>query len=96
MYWTYVIEFHKRGLPHAHIVIKLAEGDRVNTVDAIDRNIRAEIPGEDEPVLRDLVLTFMIHTPCADDPNMSYRRRGNRCRLFFPKAFQEETAFLGE
>ena len=33
VYWTYVTEFQKRGLPHAHIV------DRMNTVDAIDRNI---------------------------------------------------------
>ena len=96
VYWTYVTEFQKMGLKHAHIVVKLADADRVDTVDAIYRNIRAEIPGEDEPVLRDLVLTFMIHNQCADDPNMSCRRRENRGRFFFPKAFQEETAYFGE
>ena len=96
MYWTYVIEFQKRGLKHSHIIVKLADADRVNTVDAIDRNIRAEIPGEDEPVLRDLVWTFMIHNLCADNTNMLCRRHDNRCRFFFPKAFQEETAYFGE
>ena len=78
------------------MVIKLADGDRVNAVDGIDTHIRAEIPGEDEPVLRDLVLTFMIHNLCADDPNVSCRSHTNRCRFFFPKPFQEQTAYLGE
>ena len=38
----------------------------------------------------------MIHNPCADDPNMLCRRHENRCRFFFPKAFQEETTYVGE
>ena len=86
----------KNWLPYAHIVLKLADADRVNTVDVIDTHIRAEIPGEDEHVLRNLVLSFMIHTPCSNDPNMSCRRWGNRCRFSFPKVLHECTAFLGE
>lgn len=39
-----VIEFQKRGLRHAHILIILHERDRMKTLDQIDQIISAEIP----------------------------------------------------
>ena len=33
----YVVEFQKRGLPHAHILIILRQQDRVLTADYIDQ-----------------------------------------------------------
>lgn len=44
----HVIEFQKRGLPHAHIVIILATNDRPRTVADIDACVRAELPPKPE------------------------------------------------
>ena len=38
------IEFQKRGLPHAHILLVMAEGDRLTTAEQIDSVICAELP----------------------------------------------------
>ena len=43
-----VIEFQKRGLPHAHILIILAEDDRVLTPDMVDSVVVAELPPDPE------------------------------------------------
>lgn len=40
----HVIEFQHRGLPHAHIIIIVAEEDRPKTVDDIDACVSAELP----------------------------------------------------
>ena len=45
----YVIEFQKRGLPHAHILVVLHESDRLKTVDDIDACVSAELPVAPEP-----------------------------------------------
>jgi hypothetical protein len=39
-----VIEFQKRGLPHAHILVILEKGDRILTEDEIDAVVCAELP----------------------------------------------------
>ena len=40
----HVREFQKRGLPHAHILIILAAGDRAFTPDLVDSIVVAELP----------------------------------------------------
>jgi hypothetical protein len=40
----YVIEFQKRGLPHAHILIFFIEYCKPHTVKDVDRMINAELP----------------------------------------------------
>ena len=39
-----VIEFQKRGLPHAHLLIILADHDRTSTEESIDSLVSAELP----------------------------------------------------
>jgi hypothetical protein len=39
----YVIEFQKRGLPHAHILIFFAEDFKPHIVEDVDRMISAEL-----------------------------------------------------
>ena len=46
----HVIEFQKRGLPHAHILIILAGHDRATTVDAVDSIVMAELPPSPENI----------------------------------------------
>ncbi len=73
----YVIEFQKRGLPHAHIVVKFASSYPKN-VDEINNVIHAEISRE-QGRLQDLVKAFMIHEHSSVCKNP---RTGHlRCRL---------------
>ena len=56
-----VIEFQKRGLPHAHMCFVLADCDKPRTVEDYDRFTCAELPPADNPQLRALVChLFML------------------------------------
>ena len=75
--FLWVVEFQKRGLPHIHILIILADEDRPKTPDLADKIVSAELPpdpsergiSDDEKARRkslwDIVLTNMIHGPCG-------------------------------
>ena len=59
------VEWQKRGLPHAHIMLFFAPGDKLTTTEQYDTVVCAEIPDPaTEPVLHERVLRFMIHGPC--------------------------------
>ena len=42
--YVYTMEFQKRGLPHAHMVLFLADADKPREPEDVDRLISAEIP----------------------------------------------------
>ncbi len=89
----HVIEFQKRGLPHAHILIIMCPEDKSRTTeDTIDKVVRAEIPDPiTEPRLWQVVTSTMMHGPCgAAKPSAACMRNGC-CRFGYPKQFQEET-----
>jgi hypothetical protein len=92
--YIYVIEFQKRGLPHAHLLIILADGSKLRLPADLDSLISAEIP---DPVLhRDLhevVKTCMIHGPCGNLNKSSPCMDAEMCTKDFPKQFQATTAF---
>ncbi|XP_019086315.1 PREDICTED: uncharacterized protein LOC104720511 [Camelina sativa] len=69
---VYTIEFQKRGLPHAHILVWLRDDMRNPTNTDIDKIISAEIPDENnDPEGYQLVEQFMTHGPCGkDNPNL--------------------------
>lgn len=93
----YVVEFQKRGLPHAHILIILDRRDKITTAEQVDSFIRAELPDEGrEPVLHELVKKHLIHKKCgAGQPGVSCVRDG-RCRWKYPKEFKEATELRGD
>ena len=65
--WLYSIEFQKRGLPHAHILLWLKPAFKIQP-DAIDEVIVAEIPShEADPTLHNIVKANMVHGPCGMD-----------------------------
>jgi hypothetical protein len=91
-----VIEFQKRGLPHAHVLFTLDQNDKFMTYDDIDDVIRAEIPDSNtEPELYKLVTEKMMHGPCGENnPNAPCMREKNgvkKCRFNFPHEFTEKT-----
>ena len=59
---TWVVEFQKRGLPHAHILVIVRDEDKPRSTDAIDRVVCAEIPDPDtQPELWSAVTSHMFH-----------------------------------
>lgn len=89
---VYTIEFQKRGLPHAHIVLWLAGWDKILTTEDIDDVICAEIPDEiADPVGYKAVSQFMMHGPCGEaNPKCPCMSKG-RCTKFYPKPFTNNT-----
>ena len=90
--YTWVIEFQKRGLPHAHILLIVQHSDKPQTPEDVDMRISAELPDpcdpEQETLLR--VLRYsQIHGPCGvRNPNAPCMVDG-ACTHNFPEEFQE-------
>jgi hypothetical protein len=91
---VYVVEFQKRGLPHAHILVILDKNNKIRETEAIDKLISAELPDPQHPRhkrLFQIVKTQLIHGPCGDDdPNCVCMVEG-KCSKQFPKSFRDET-----
>ncbi|KAL7553461.1 hypothetical protein ACHAWF_016745 [Thalassiosira exigua] len=88
---AHIIEFQKRGFPHAHIVFWLVPetGKHMNP-DRLDEILCAEIPDKEaNPVLFELVTKFMLHGPCGPEyPDRACMQGGDGfCRFNFPKDF---------
>ncbi|XP_071704334.1 uncharacterized protein [Rutidosis leptorrhynchoides] len=90
----YVIEFQKRGLPHAHICIFIDKEDKIPNPEDIDKFICAEIPNkEDDPELYTLVQDFMMHGPCGPKHLSCPCMVNKECSKRFPKDFTDKTHF---
>jgi len=63
---VYVVEFQKRGLPHAHILLTVAPEDKPVCPEDVDRLISAEVPNQTtDPLAHETVTKFMVHGPCV-------------------------------
>lgn len=102
-----VIEYQKRGLPHAHILVMVEDRSRLRCSEDIDRVISANIPPlpaetlplenvEQAKKLRSTVLMCMIHGPCGSlNPNSPCMLDG-KCSKGYPKQFIDETLWLDD
>ncbi|CAN0839971.1 hypothetical protein LINGRAHAP2_LOCUS2707 [Linum grandiflorum] len=87
-------EFQKRGLPHVHIIIWLADCDKPKTPLLVDKIISAELPNPLlDPVGYEAVTKFMLHGPCGDARPSCPCMKDGKCSKFFPKPFVSETTF---
>ena len=85
----YSIEWQKRGLPHAHILIWLLEKIRLEEIDKI---ISAEIPDPSiDQELFQIVKTNMIHGPCGKFNMTSPCMDNGKCTKRYPKDFLQDT-----
>lgn len=90
--YVWVIEFQKRGLPHCHLLVILAEEHKLDTAEKIDNCIWAEIPDKQLfPDLYEQVMRHMIHHPCHLSTAKCKPKKNGQCNKNFPKAFQERT-----
>ena len=90
--YIHVIEFQKRGLPHAHLLIILNQLSKLRTPDDIDNLICAEIPDSTTDVqLFNVVQSCMVHGPCGSlNPNAPCMQDG-ACSKGYPKEFCPDT-----
>lgn len=93
LYLIHSVEFQKRGLPHAHILVKYAS--QCISAEEIDAVISAEMPSDPDDAT--LVRDHMLHNhPPPNRPAAKYCQRetpdGTRtCRFHYPQAIQDHT-----
>ena len=95
--YIYVIEFQKRGLPHAHILLILAASDKLSTTEDFDNVVSAELPDMNtHPLAFQTVKTMMMHGACGTaNPNARCMENGV-CTKRYPRSFQSSTADTGD
>lgn len=83
----HTIEFQKRGLPHAHMLIWLDGASRIPTTNEVDAIISAELPHkENDQQGFELVEKHMMHGPCGLDRPKSPCMRNKECsKRYVPK-----------
>ena len=97
-----VVKYQKRGLPHAHVIIKFKNAGP-DVLNQMDSRAWARLPNASiaKGKLREMVLKYMIHKPCgslnADAPCMQTTRDTNTksCNKHYPQPFRT-TATLNE
>ena len=91
--YTWVVEFQKRSLPHAHVLLIVADEDKPRTPGHVDGVVSAELPDPTtQPELYQLVETHMIHGPCGVlNPYCSCMKDG-QCTRNYPKWPRDTTS----
>ncbi|XP_046686889.1 uncharacterized protein LOC124372536 [Homalodisca vitripennis] len=89
--YTYVIEFQKRGLPHAHVLITMRPEDKI-TIDNGNDIVCAEFPDRDmDPTLYDIIAEHYVHRPCGANNPIAPCMRDGKCSKGYPMSFNDET-----
>ncbi|XP_013617380.1 PREDICTED: uncharacterized protein LOC106323876 [Brassica oleracea var. oleracea] len=87
------IEFQKRGLPHAHILLWLGNSTRTPSAEEVDEIISAELPNkEEDPAAYDLVTKHMTHGPCGLFNPKSPCMKNIVCTKKYPRPYNENTS----
>ena len=88
---VYAVEFQKRGLSHAHTLLILDEANSPHTPEDFNKLVSAEIPDPvHHQVFYDRVTRHMLHICGAANP-VAPCIKGGKCRVGYPKSFQETT-----
>ena len=88
----WVIEFQKRGLPHAHILVILNASSKMSTPEEYDSIVSAELPDEGRhPEAYETVIKCMVHGPCGVENRNAPCMKDGKCTKHYPRAFMQET-----
>ncbi len=91
-----VIEFQKRGLPHAHCIFTLDQASKnaLRNPAKVDTVISAELlPGDDDE-LREVVLQHKVHNPRGSHGPVAVCMRDRGCKRTFPSLFDPRDSSL--
>ncbi|XP_027072018.2 uncharacterized protein [Coffea arabica] len=90
--FVYVIEYQKRGLPHAHMLVILKPEAKPLNPEAYDRMVSAELPDPNEQsYLYSLVIKHMMHGPCGSLNKENVCMQNGVCKNHYPKEYIEHT-----
>uniref|UniRef100_A0A453H3H6 Helitron helicase-like domain-containing protein n=1 Tax=Aegilops tauschii subsp. strangulata TaxID=200361 RepID=A0A453H3H6_AEGTS len=91
--YTYVVEFQKRGLAHAHFLLIMTGKYKYTCPEQYDRIISAELPNKHKyPELYKMVIKHMMHGPCgALNKFCPCTKNRPSCKNNYPRPFNETT-----
>ncbi|CAH1429893.1 unnamed protein product [Lactuca virosa] len=90
--YTYVIEFQKRGLPHAHFLLILEHDFKMYEPKEYDEIVCAELPNEhSNPHLHKMFVKHMLHGACGNLNPKNVCMKNGTCKNSYPKEFCHET-----
>eukprot|EP00794_Sanderia_malayensis_P012473 gene12473-biopygen9941 len=88
----YTVEFQKRGLPHTHMILSLANEDKPPTPEHVDRIISAEIPHQNTHICEHrIVKKHMMHGPCGILNPSFVCMQDRKCTKKSPKDLAQQT-----
>lgn len=91
--YTYVVEFQKRGLPHAHFLLIMNGKYKYTCPEQYDRIISAELPDQRKyKELYTMVVKHMMHGPCGNlNRNCQCTKNRPSCKNGYPRPFNAIT-----
>ena len=91
--YVYVVEFQKRGLPHAHFLLIMQGRFKLTCPEQYDKLISAELPNNNKyPELYKMVVKHMMHGPCGVlNPDCPCTKGRPACKNQYPRPFNAAT-----
>ena len=93
----HVIEFQKRGLPHAHILLILQSSDKPRTSEHVDPIVSAEILNKTQfSELYETVVNCMLYSLCGPLTANALCIKDSKCLKRFPKEYIEQISLVSD
>uniref|UniRef100_A0A8I6WRR5 ATP-dependent DNA helicase n=1 Tax=Hordeum vulgare subsp. vulgare TaxID=112509 RepID=A0A8I6WRR5_HORVV len=90
--YVYVVEFQKRGLPHAHFLLIMNREYKLGVPEQYDRIISAQLPDKHKyPDLYAMVVKHMMHGPCGNLNPKNVCMQDLKCKSQYPRPFNQNT-----
>ncbi|WVZ94394.1 hypothetical protein U9M48_040292 [Paspalum notatum var. saurae] len=91
--YIYVVEFQKRGLPHAHFLLIMQRKYKLTCPEQYALLISAEIPDKKKyPQLHKMIIKHMMHGPCGIlNPLCPCCKGRASCKNHYPRPFSDTT-----
>lgn len=91
----YVIEFQKRCLSYAHLLLIFKCGHKISSTKQVDKIVSCEIPDKNiHPYLRSVIVKHNTHGPCRNlNPKNTYMEKNSCCKNKYPNDYCNSTMF---
>jgi hypothetical protein len=91
----YVIEFQKRGLPHAHLLLIFNCGHKISCAADVDKIVSCEIPDKNKcSHLHSVIVKHNMHGPCGNlNPKNVCMEANGGCKNKYPRDYCNTTIF---